>query len=53
MIWGYTHVSGTHDASNLLHRVEVRAQTTVHGEDLLVNNGGDGQAVEAIGECLP
>lgn len=25
----------------------------MHGEDLLVNDGGDGQAVEAVGECLP
>ena len=25
----------------------------MHGEDLLVNDGGDGQAVEAVGEGLP
>jgi len=25
----------------------------VHSEDLLVDNGGDGQAVEAVCECLP
>jgi hypothetical protein len=25
----------------------------VHGEDLLVNDGGNGQAVEAVGEGLP
>jgi hypothetical protein len=25
----------------------------VHGEDLLVNDGGNGQAVEAVGKCLP
>jgi hypothetical protein len=25
----------------------------VHGEDLLVNNGGNGKAVEAVGEGLP
>jgi len=25
----------------------------VHGEDLLVNNGRDRQAVEAVGESLP
>ena len=53
MVWGYTHVSGTHDASNLLHRVEVRAQTTVHGEDLFIDDGSDGQAVEAVRKCLP
>jgi len=25
----------------------------VHSEDLLINDGGDGQAVEAVGERLP
>jgi hypothetical protein len=25
----------------------------VHREDLLVDDGSDGQAVEAVGECLP
>jgi hypothetical protein len=25
----------------------------VHGEDLLIDDGGDGQAVEAVGESLP
>lgn len=25
----------------------------MHGEDLLVNDGSDGQAVEAVCECLP
>jgi hypothetical protein len=25
----------------------------VHGEDLLINDGGNGQAVEAVGKCLP
>ena len=25
----------------------------MHGEDLLINDGGDGQAVEAVGESLP
>jgi hypothetical protein len=37
----------------LLHGVQVRAQTAVHGEDLLVNDSGNGQAVEAVGEGLP
>ena len=48
-----TYVSGAHDTSDLLHGVEVGAQATVHGEDLLVNDGGNGQAVEAVGKCLP
>lgn len=48
-----TYVSGSHDAANLLHGVQVRAETTVHSEDLLVDNSGDGKAVEAVGEGLP
>ena len=48
-----TYVSGPHDAADLLHRVKIRAQTTVHGEDLLVDDSGDGQAVEAVRESLP
>lgn len=46
-------ISRAHDTSDLLHRVQVRAETTVHGEDLLVDNSGDRKAVEAVSECLP
>lgn len=46
-------VSWSHDTADLLHRVQVRAETAVHGEDLLVNDGCDGQAVEAVRKCLP
>src|SRR5687768_1545811 len=48
-----TYVSGPHDTADLLHGVEIRAQATVHGEDLLVDDSGDGKAVEAISESLP
>lgn len=48
-----TYISWTHNATDLLHGVEIRAQTTVHGENLLVNDGSNGQAVEAVGEGLP
>ena len=48
-----THIGGSHDAPNLLHGVEIWAETAVHGEDLLVDDGGNGQAVEAVGEGLP
>lgn len=48
-----TYVSGPHDTANLLHGVQIRAQTAVHGEDLLVDDSGDGQAVETVGEGLP
>lgn len=48
-----TYVSGSHDTADLLHGVQIRAETTVHGEDLLVDDSGDGKAVEAVGEGLP
>ena len=48
-----TYIGGAHDTSDLLHRVEVGTQTTVHGEDLLVNDGSNVQAVEAVGKGLP
>ena len=47
------YVGRAHNTSDLLHRVEIGAQAAVHGEDLLINDGGDGQAVEAVGESLP
>jgi hypothetical protein len=50
---GLTYISRTHNATDLFHRVQVWTQTTVHGEDLLINDGGDGQAVEAISERFP
>lgn len=48
-----THISGAHDAADLLHGVQVGTQTTVHGEDLLVNDSSNGETVEAVGEGLP
>jgi hypothetical protein len=48
-----TYICGAHDAADLFHRIEVRAQTSVHGEDLLIDDGGNGQAVEAVRKCLP
>ena len=47
------YVGRSHDSPDLLHGVQVRAQAAVHGEDLLVDDGSDGQAVEAISESLP
>jgi hypothetical protein len=46
-------ISRSHDTTDLLHRVEIGAETTVHGEDLLVNNGSNRETVEAVGKCLP
>jgi len=48
-----TYIGRTHDSANLLHRVQIGAQTSVHGENLLINDGGNGEAVEAVGEGLP
>jgi len=48
-----TYVSGSHYAADLFHRVKVRTQTTMHREDLLINNGSDWQAVEAIRKSFP
>jgi hypothetical protein len=50
---GETYVSGSHYAANLLHRVQVWAQSTMHSEDLLINDGSNWQAVEAIRKSLP
>ena len=48
-----TYVRRPHHAPDLLHRVQVWAQSTVHCEDLLVDDSRNRQAVEAVGECLP
>lgn len=48
-----TNISGSHDASDLLHRVQVGAEASVHSEDLLINDGGNRKTVEAIRKCLP
>ena len=39
--------------SCLVHGPQVRTESSVAAEDLLLNDGGDGQAVEAVGEDLP
>ena len=46
-------VRGPHDPSDLLHTLEVGAEAAVAAEYLLIHNGGDGQAVEAVGERFP
>ena len=47
------YIGRSHDAADLLHRVQVRAETTMHGEDFLVDDGGNGETVEAVSEGLP
>ena len=46
-------ICGSHNTLDLLERAELRAQSAVHAEDLLVDDGCNGQAVEAVGEGLP
>lgn len=47
------HVCRTHDPADLVHRVQVGRQAAMHTQDLLVNHSRNGQAVEAVCECLP
>jgi hypothetical protein len=47
------YISGAHHPANLLHGVQVRRQSSVHGEDLLIDDSGDGETVETVGESLP
>ena len=52
-MWGRTYVSWAHNAADLLHGVEIWREAAVHGENLLVNDSSNWQAVEAVGEGLP
>jgi len=47
------YVRRPHDALNLLHILQLGGETAVHAEDLLVDDGGNGQTVEAIRKSLP
>ena len=49
----FAYICGSHDAANLFHGVEVRAKTPVHCENLLINDGCNWEAVEAVGKRLP
>ena len=48
-----TYICWAHDAAYLLHGVQVWTQSTMHSEDLLVDDGCDWEAVEAVCEGLP
>jgi len=47
------HVGGPHDPADLLHALQVGGQTAVHAEDLLINDGSNGQTVEVVCKRLP
>ena len=48
-----TYICWSHNAADLFHRVQVWTQPSVHREDLLVNDGSNWQAIEAVGKGLP
>ena len=47
------YICRAHDTAYLLHGIQVWAQSSMHGEDLLVDDGSNWQAVEAVRKCLP
>lgn len=47
------HISGAHNAFDLLHLRELWAEPTVHAEDLFVDDSRHREAVEAVDEGLP
>ena len=46
-------VSGAHNTSDLLHRLEVGAQSTMATENLFFHNSGDGETIETVCESFP
>lgn len=50
---GIRNIGGSHDSLDLVERAEFWAESSVHAEDFLVDQGCDWQAVEAVGEGLP
>lgn len=47
------HIDWALDLGNPVKAVEVGGEATVHAKDLLIDEGGNREAVEAIGEELP
>ena len=47
------NIGRSHYSPDLLHALEVGTEPTMHCEYLLVNDGSDREAVEAVGEGLP
>jgi len=50
---GVRHICGPHQATDLLHALKIGTEATVAAENLLVNDRGYRQTVEAICEGLP
>jgi len=47
------YVCRSHDTTDLLHALQVRAEAAVAAENLFIDYGRHGQTVEAVSECLP
>jgi len=47
------YVGGAHDAADLLHVLKVRGEASVAAKYFFIDDGGDGKAIEAVGEGLP
>jgi hypothetical protein len=47
------HIRGSVDAADLFHAAQLRAEPSVHAEDLVVHERRDGQAVERVREHFP
>jgi len=47
------HIRRPCDVPHLVHSLEIRAEATVHAEDLLADDCGDGETFEALSESLP
>ena len=47
------HVGRTHDVFDLVQIFQLGAQAAVHAENFLVDEGGDGEAIEDIAEDAP
>jgi hypothetical protein len=48
-----TYICRSPNASNLIHRVQIRTQTSVHTEYLFIDEGRNRHTVEHIGEDIP
>ena len=47
------YVCGSHDPPDLLHWLEVGTEAAMTAENLLVNDGGDGETIETISKRFP
>lgn len=50
LVW---HVGRSSDFAELVELVKVRTQTTMHAQNLVINQSGNWQAVEHVNELLP